>query len=75
MLRKVIRTAPVVSHEKRALLVDQLWQGIREAVELIELSDQKQALMVDLEKYCAVLKPVSLRHSPLPDTLGGACLE
>ncbi len=75
MLNNVTRTAPAVSHEKRALLVDQLWKGIREAVELIELSDQKQALMLDLEKYCAALEPVSLRHAPVPDTLGGVCLE
>jgi hypothetical protein len=70
-----VRTAPAVSHEKRTTLVNQLWNGIQETLDLLDRPDQKRELMLDLEKYRRGLTPVSLRALAPDDAAGDVCLE
>ena len=70
-----VQTIPHLSHEERAVLVDELWNGIRRVIDLIDLPDQRQALMLDLEKHRRVIKPVCLRTYFSIDEWCDICLE
>jgi hypothetical protein len=57
------------------MLVDDLWNGIRDTVALMEIHDQKEMLMSDIDKYRRALKPVSLRTRAVQGNVINICLD